>query len=132
MITALDVRYPVDDTHPLSGRRVPDIDLETTTGPTRVFELLHSARPVLLDLRARTATGGDADLTAAVDGTPDLTATTEGTGPAALLIRPDGHIAWTAPGGAPVDIAALRTALTTWFGPATTDRQAAPVGVRSR
>lgn len=128
MITALDLRYPMGDDHPLTGRRAPDVDLKTHDGHRRVFELLRTARPVLLDLRGDTelaATAGSwadrVDLVEARsaadhwpvwpgDGTP---------APAALLIRPDGHVAWTAPAGTTPDPAALRTALTTWFGPAT-------------
>ncbi|MGC4975286.1 FAD-dependent monooxygenase [Streptomyces sp. DT199] len=130
MITALDLRYPMSDDHPLTGRRVPDVDLKTGDGRRRVFELLRTARPVLLDLRGDTALAATAeswadrvDLVEArstadrwpvwpVDETP---------APAALLIRPDGHVAWTAHADATPDPAALRTALTAWFGPATGD-----------
>lgn len=125
MISALDIRYPVDGNHPLAGRRVPDADLKTPDGVTRVYELLHAARPVLLDLR------GSAEVAAAVEGWADrvdlvearseddhwpVPALGEIPAPAALLIRPDGHVAWAA-GGAP-DTSGLRTALGTWFGPA--------------
>jgi 3-(3-hydroxy-phenyl)propionate hydroxylase len=127
MLNALDIRYPVDGDHPLEGRRVPDADLDTSDGPTYVYALLHTARPVLLDLR------GSAEVAAAVKGWSDRVDLVEarseddhwtvpGIGeipaPAALLVRPDGHVAWAAaPGGTP-DLSALRTALTTWFGPA--------------
>ncbi|MFD0889765.1 FAD-dependent monooxygenase, partial [Streptosporangium algeriense] len=50
MITALDIRYPLGEGHPLLGRRVPDLDLLTPDGPVRLYGLLHAARPVLLDL----------------------------------------------------------------------------------
>ncbi|MER5975281.1 FAD-dependent monooxygenase [Streptomyces sp. NPDC001857] len=130
MITALDLRYPMSDDHPLTGRRVPDVDLKTGDGRRRVFELLHTARPVLLDLR------GDTELAATAAGWADRVDLVEARSaadhwpvwpadetpaPAALLIRPDGHVAWTAPAGTIPDPAALRTTLTTWFGPATTD-----------
>jgi 2-polyprenyl-6-methoxyphenol hydroxylase-like FAD-dependent oxidoreductase len=126
MLTALTVRYPVGGDHPLAGRRVPDADLKTADGETCVYELLHAARPVLVDLR------GDAGLGAAVAGWADRVDLVEATSldeywfvpdldeiaaPAALLIRPDGHVAWAA-ADAPIDPAALRAALTTWFGPA--------------
>ncbi|MET7297336.1 FAD-dependent monooxygenase [Embleya sp. NPDC005575] len=126
MLTALDVRYPIEGDHPLAGRRVPDADLKTSDGATRVHELLHAARPVLLDLR------GSAKVAAAAEGWADRVDLVEARSeddhwpvpggreipaPAALLIRPDGHVAWASAGGAP-DISALRTALGTWFGPA--------------
>ncbi|GGS43503.1 FAD-dependent monooxygenase [Streptomyces violaceus] len=127
MITGLDIRYPVDDEHPLAGHRVPDADLKTPDGAARVYELLHGARPVLLDLR------GSSEVAAAAEGWADHVDVVEARSdddlwpvpgadeipaPAALLIRPDGHVAWaTAVGGAP-RTAALRTALATWFGPA--------------
>lgn len=125
MITGLDIRYPVNDRHPLAGRRVPDADLKTPDGATRVHELLHAARPVLLDLR------GSTEVTAAASGWADRVDLVEARSeedhwpvptlgeipaPAAVLIRPDGHVAWVA-AGTP-NTAALRTALTTWFGPA--------------
>lgn len=125
MLTALNVRYRIDGDHPLAGRRVPDADLKTPDGDTRVYELLHAARPVLLDLR------GSSEVTATAEGWADRVDHVEARSeddywpvpdlgeipaPAALLIRPDGHVAWAAD-GAP-DRAALRTALATWFGPA--------------
>ncbi|MFE0176928.1 FAD-dependent monooxygenase [Streptomyces sp. NPDC059002] len=125
MLTALDIRYPADGDHPLAGRRVPDADLKTPDGASYVYALLHAGRPVLLDLR------GIAEVAAVAEGWSDrvdfVRARSEddhwivpGVGevdaPAALLIRPDGHVAWAAAGGAP-GTAALTTALTTWFGP---------------
>ncbi|WP_433236406.1 FAD-dependent monooxygenase [Streptosporangium sp. CA-135522] len=127
MIAALDIRYPMGDGHPLLGRRVPDLDLKTSAGDARLFSLLHAARPVLLDL------GGDPGLPEAIRGWADRVDLVEARchdnrwaipvigevpAPAALLIRPDGHVAWTAPAGAGADAVSLRTALTTWFGPA--------------
>ena len=126
MLTALDIRYPAASDHPLAGRRVPDADLKTPDGTTRIYELLHAARPVLLDLR------GNAGVAAAAQGWADrvdliearseddrwpVPAVGEIPAPAALLIRPDGHVAWAIAGGAP-GISALRPALATWFGPA--------------
>jgi 3-(3-hydroxy-phenyl)propionate hydroxylase len=127
MITALDIRYPADGDHPLAGRRVPDADLKTPGGATRVHALLHAARPVLLDLR------GSAEVAAAAGGWADRVDRVEarseddrwpvpGVGeipaPGALLIRPDGHVAWAADAGGTPDTSALRTALAAWFGPA--------------
>ena len=125
MLTGLDIRYPVDVDHPLAGRRVPDADIKAANGATRVFELLNRARPVLLDM-----TGGEA-LTAVASAWSDRVDIVEAhsagdtwaapdlgefDAPAAVLIRPDGHVAW-ATDGAP-NRSALRNALTTWFGPA--------------
>ncbi|MEU1040835.1 FAD-dependent monooxygenase [Streptomyces sp. NPDC005551] len=128
LLTALDIRYPADGDHPLVGRRVPDADLKASSGGAdRVYELLHAARPVLLDLR------GSAEVAAAVKGWADrvdlvearsedehwpVPAVGELPAPDALLIRPDGHVAWAAAGGGAPDTSALRTALATWFGPA--------------
>ena len=50
MISGLDVHYDLGEGHPMLGRRMPDLDLATANGPVRVFELLHDARPVLLNL----------------------------------------------------------------------------------
>ncbi|MFF1699326.1 FAD-dependent monooxygenase [Streptomyces sp. NPDC058257] len=126
MLTALDIRYPVDGDHPLAGRRVPDADLKTPDGTIGVYELLHTGRPVLLDL------GGGAELAAVAKGWADrvelvdarseddfwpVPAIGEIPAPAALLIRPDGHVAWGAADGEAPDVSALRAALTTWFGP---------------
>jgi hypothetical protein len=50
MLSGLDIHYDLDDGHPLLGRRMPDLDLHTAEGPSRVFAFLHEARPVLLNL----------------------------------------------------------------------------------
>ena len=50
MMSGLDIHYDLGDGHPLLGRRMPDLDLVTASGPRRVFTLLHDARPVLLNL----------------------------------------------------------------------------------
>jgi len=127
IITALDIRYPADGDHPLAGRRVPDADLKTPDGATRVYELLHAARPVLLDLCGSTevaAVAGDwadrVDLVEAQSEDDCWPAPTVGEidAPAALLIRPDGHVAWAAADDDLPDTVALRAALTNWFGPA--------------
>lgn len=121
MMTGLDVHYDLGDGHPLLGRRMPDLDLVTADGPTRVYELLHAARPVLLDLGG----AGDLDLAPWSDRVERTVAETAGPwelpvlGPvepaAAVLVRPDGHVAWVATNGA--DCADdLPGALTRWFG----------------
>ena len=121
MISGLDIHYDLGEGHPLLGRCMPDLDLRTTDGPTRVFTLLHDARPVLLNLDQ---TGGF-DITpwagrvrcvdATHDGIWELPVTGEVAAPAAVLIRPDGYVAWAGDLTDP----ALPQALATWFGAAT-------------
>jgi hypothetical protein len=119
MMSGLDIHYDLGDGHPLLGRRMPDLDLVTANGPLRLFTLLHDARPVLLNF----GEPGDIDITpwgervqlidAEYDGPWELPAIGAVTAPGAVLIRPDGYVAWvgdlTQPG--------LGDALTTWFGP---------------
>jgi 3-(3-hydroxy-phenyl)propionate hydroxylase len=118
--SGLDIHYDLGEGHPLLGRRMPDLDLVTTNGPVRVFTLLHDARPILLNL-------GDpgsleiapwAERVQLIDceyaGTWELPVLGEIPAPTAVLIRPDGYVAWV---GAGTD-AGLADALSTWFGPA--------------
>ncbi|HKP91509.1 MAG TPA: FAD-dependent monooxygenase [Thermoleophilaceae bacterium] len=121
MISGLDVHYDLGEGHPLLGRRMPDLDLVTPGGPLRVFALLHDARPALIDLGEH---GGLdiapwADRVQLVDaeyaGTWELPVLGAVTPPDAVLIRPDGHVAWVGDG----TDRGLRDALTTWFGPPT-------------
>jgi 3-(3-hydroxy-phenyl)propionate hydroxylase len=120
MLAALDVHYDLGVGHPLRGRRMPDLDLETASGPTRVFTLLHEARPVLLDLGGpgRFDVSPWADrvrlVEAAHDGVWELPVLGEIAAPAAVLIRPDGHVAWAGDLPDPE----LPRALATWFGDA--------------
>jgi 2-polyprenyl-6-methoxyphenol hydroxylase-like FAD-dependent oxidoreductase len=121
MLSGLDIHYDLGDGHPLLGRRMPDLDLVTAEGPVRVFTLLHDTRPVLLNL----GDPGSVEITERADrvrlvdakyaGPWELPVLGTVTAPAAVLIRPDGHVAWTGTG----DPASpgLREALTTWFGP---------------
>ncbi|MFA9431749.1 FAD-dependent monooxygenase [Egicoccus sp. AB-alg2] len=121
MLSGLDVHYDLGEGHPLLGRRMPDLELVTPAGRRRLFTLLHDARPLLLDLRGR----GDldvapwADPVRVVEAEPVDTLALPVLGavpvPEAVLVRPDGHVAWVASG--PTD-SGLREALTTWFGPA--------------
>jgi len=118
MLSGLDIHYDLGEGHPLLGRRMPDLDLKTADGPTRVFALLQDARPVLLNLGA--ADGFDiapwADRVRLVDarhdGVLELPVIGEAPAPAAVLIRPDGHVAWA---GELTD-AELPRALSSWFG----------------
>jgi hypothetical protein len=119
MISGLDIHYDIGTGHPLLGRRMPDLDLLTESGPRRVFTLLHDARPVLLNLGKPGAVdiAPWADRVKRVDaryaGAWELPVLGAVPAPIAVLIRPDGHVAW-AGGGTDQG---LRDALTTWFGP---------------
>ncbi len=115
----LDIHYNLGEGHPLLGRRMPDLDLVTADGPRRVFTLLHEARPVLLNLGE--PGGFDiapwADRVQLIDaeyaGEWELPALGAVSPPAAVLIRPDGYVAWV---GDTTQLG-LTDALTTWFGP---------------
>ncbi|GEO95426.1 FAD-dependent monooxygenase [Kocuria turfanensis] len=121
MMSGLDVHYDLGPGHPLLGRRMPDLDLRTTDGPLRVFALLHEARPVLLELAEQEPHGVDvrpwADrvrrVHAECSGTWELPALGAVPSPTAVLIRPDGHVAWVGEGTR----SGLEEALTTWCGP---------------
>ena len=120
MISGLDIYYDLGVGHSLLGRRMPDLDLHIADGPTRVFALLHDARPVLLNL----GEPGGFDITpwgdrvklvdAEHDGVWELPVLGEVDAPSAVLIRPDGHVAWVGDLTDP----ALPRALETWFGAA--------------
>jgi 2-polyprenyl-6-methoxyphenol hydroxylase-like FAD-dependent oxidoreductase len=119
-ISGLDIHYDLGEGHPLLGRRVPDLDLVSAAGPLRVFELLHSAKPVLLNL----GQPGSIEITPWADRVQLIDATYDGewelpvlgpvVAPTAVLIRPDGYVAWVGEGTP----RGLPEALTTWFGPA--------------
>ncbi|HVS49785.1 MAG TPA: FAD-dependent monooxygenase, partial [Candidatus Dormibacteraeota bacterium] len=118
MMSGLDIYYDLGEGHPLLGRRMPDLDLVTPGGTVRAFTHLHDARPVLLNLGAP----GGLDITPWADRVQLINAKYAGvwelpvlgavTAPTAVLIRPDGHVAWVGDG----TDSGLRDALTTWFG----------------
>jgi len=118
MMSGLDIHYDLGEGHPLLGRRMPDLDLVTADGTIRVFTLLHEARPLLLNL----GQPGSFDITPWADRVPVIDATYAGlwelpvfgevTAPAAVLIRPDGYVAWVGESSN----RGLPDALTTWFG----------------
>ena len=123
-ISGLDIHYDLGPGHPLLGRRMPDLDLRTDDGTTRVFALLHEARPVVIDLDER-PDGDDhgaidvgpwADrvqvVDAIYDGVWELPIVGDVDAPTAVRVRPDGHVAGT--GGR--DDPGLRRALETWCG----------------
>jgi 3-(3-hydroxy-phenyl)propionate hydroxylase len=119
MISGLDIHYDLGEGHPLAGRRVPDLDLITADGPRTVFTLLHEARPVLLNLGqpSRFDVAPWADRVRLVEakhaGRWELPLLGPVAAPAAVLIRPDGYVAWA---GDPTE-PELADALATWFGP---------------
>jgi 2-polyprenyl-6-methoxyphenol hydroxylase-like FAD-dependent oxidoreductase len=118
IVSGLDIRYDLGDGHPLLGRRMPDLDLVTGDGQLRVFELLHDAKPALLNLGEPGGldVGPWADrvqsVDASCDGAWELPVLGAVTAPAAVVIRPDGYVAWVGEG----TDTGLRHALTTWFG----------------
>ena len=128
MMSGLDIHYDLGAGHPLLGRRMPDLDLVTAHGLLRVFTLLHPAQPVLLNL----GQPGNLDAVQWADrvrqidgeyaGTWELPAIGEIPAPAAVLIRPDGYVAWV---GDQTDLG-LTDALSRWFGQPVPGRPAGP------
>ncbi len=120
MMSGLDIHYDLGEGHQLLGRRMPDLDLVTSDGMVRVFTLLREARPVLLNLDE--SSGLDITrwrdrvqvINANYIGVWELPALGQVAAPTAVLIRPDGYVAWV---GSGTDTG-LRDALTTWFGSA--------------
>ena len=121
MMSSLDIHYDLGEGHPLLGRRMPDLDLVTENGPLRVFTLLHDARPLFLNL----GEPGGFDISPWADriqlidaeyaGSWDLPALGRVIAPTAVLVRPDGFVAWVGD----LSQMGLTAALTTWFGPPT-------------
>jgi 2-polyprenyl-6-methoxyphenol hydroxylase-like FAD-dependent oxidoreductase len=118
MLTGLDIHYHLGEGHPLLGRRMPDLDLQTADGPRRVYSLLREARPVLVNFgeSARGVIAAWENRVRYLEATPGsswaLPVLGEVRAPPAVLIRPDGHVAWVGE----VTNATLLEALTTWFG----------------
>ncbi len=118
-MSGLDIQYDLGEGHALLGRRMPDLDLVTGDRRLRVFTLLHEALGVLINL----GEPGAIDIRPWTDRVQLVDATHEGTwelpaigvvpAPAAVLIRPDGYVAWV---GVRTQLG-LAEALTTWFGP---------------
>jgi hypothetical protein len=118
MMSGLDIHYDLGEGHPLLGRRMPDLDLVTANGPLRVFTLLHDARPVLLNLgepggfEITPWAGRVQFIDAKYTGAWELPVIGAVTAPTAVLVRPDGYVAWV---GDRTQMG-LNDALTSWFG----------------
>jgi 3-(3-hydroxy-phenyl)propionate hydroxylase len=118
MMSGLDIRYDLGDGHPLLGRRMPDLDVVTANGAQRVFNFLHNAQPVLLNFGAPSSIdiAPWSDRVQYVDakynGRWELPVLGEVVAPSAVLIRPDGYVAWVGEGTSE----RLTEALTSWFG----------------
>ncbi|HEX8733166.1 MAG TPA: FAD-dependent monooxygenase [Ktedonobacterales bacterium] len=123
MMSGLDIHYDLGAGHPLLGRRMPDLDLDAASGPLRVYSLLHAARPALLNL----GVPGAINIAPWANRVPVIDATYTGTwelpvlgavtAPTAVLVRPDGYVAWAGEGDPTHP--GLAEALTIWFGPPT-------------
>ncbi len=118
MMSGLGIHYDLGQGHPLLGRRIPDLDLLTVNGPLRLFMLLHAARPLLLNFGepGRIDIAPWSDRIHVVDaeyvGAWELPAIGAVSAPRAVLVRPDGYVAWVGD----MRDAGLTDALATWFG----------------
>ena len=118
MMSGLDIHYDLGPGHPLLGRRMPDLEIATADGSLRVYELLHGAKPVLLNLSHPRAL----DITPWTDrvqltdaeyaGPWELPVFGPVSPPVAVAVRPDVYVAWVGDG----TDTGLRDALSTWCG----------------
>jgi 3-(3-hydroxy-phenyl)propionate hydroxylase len=116
-MSGLGVHYDLGEGHPLLGRRMPDLDVVTDDGPLRIYPLLHDAQAVLLNLGPSPLDVAPwakrlRSIDAAYAGPWELPALGAVAAPEAVLIRPDGYVAWVGEGSD----AGLREALTKWCG----------------
>lgn len=112
LMAGSDVRYETGCDHPMAGRLAPDLTLTTAAGTRRLADLLHPAHPICVEFSGGTVLSAVADgwsdrVDTVTAGCPETTAT-------ALLIRPDGYVAWASDTGR---ADGLTDALTRWFGP---------------
>ncbi|OKO86623.1 hypothetical protein AC629_16260 [Bradyrhizobium sp. NAS80.1] len=120
MMSGLDIQYDLGEGHQLLGRRMPDLDLTVEGRPERLFTLLHGARGLLLNFgkpgRVNIAPWADRVrcIDADYDGPWELPAIGHVAAPEAVLVRPDGHVAWVGDASQ----RGLMEALTKWFGQA--------------
>jgi 3-(3-hydroxy-phenyl)propionate hydroxylase len=118
MVSQLDIHYELGEGHKLLGRRMPDLDLETGGGPRRVYSFMHGAQPLLLNFGAPIDIASWADRVQLVEaqyhGPWELPVIGSVPAPSAVLIRPDGYVAWVGEGSE----TGLIDALDRWFGAA--------------
>ncbi|WP_433260143.1 FAD-dependent monooxygenase [Actinosynnema sp. CS-041913] len=123
-VSGLDIRYDVGGgANPLLGVRLPHLPLTVGNRATSSTELLRPGRGVLLDFAdnavLRRRAQGWRDRVDIVTATPGVPPEPTLTGVTAVLVRPDGYVAWTAPGShRNVD-----SSLARWFGPASGRRR---------
>jgi 2-polyprenyl-6-methoxyphenol hydroxylase-like FAD-dependent oxidoreductase len=110
-LSGLDIHYDLGEGHPLLGRRMPDLDIDTESGPTRVFALLNDARPLLLDFGETANEDRVKRVGARYAGAWELPVIGTVAPPSAVLVRPDGYVAWVGDG----TDAGLRDALAKWL-----------------
>jgi len=119
MMSGLDIHYDLGTGHPLVGRRMPDLEIDSSDGPLRIFALLHDGHGALINfgapggVEASGWTNRVRQIDAKYAGAWKLPDVGEVAGPVAVLVRPDGHVAWAGDG----TDAGLTDALGTWFGP---------------
>jgi hypothetical protein len=111
-ISGMSLRYDLPGDHPLIGRSAPDLEFDDDT---RLGALLHDGAGLLVDL-----TGGP-DIAALSRSWAGRVKHVTGTakdakGVAALLVRPDGFVAWAADENSEPDLPALEKTLSRWFG----------------
>jgi 3-(3-hydroxy-phenyl)propionate hydroxylase len=118
MVSQLDIHYEIGEGHSLLGRRMPDLDIETTAGKRRVYSFMHGAKPLLLSFGAPIDIASWADRIQAIQaqyhGTWELPVIGTVPAPSAVLVRPDGYVAWVGEGSE----TGLIDALNRWFGAA--------------